>query len=618
MAGLPIRDRARRHYLHPERRLPAYEPGDADIRFGQAVGAALRAAEFDAGEIDRLFALTAFPQRHLRLVLVLYAPGCKRILASRASRDGRPAAFSAVLGRLTAHPRAAELTRRDFRLQMDFVIDAPRPLDFYAAGTMRSGDNHFEVGIDGLMFRDGAGRLQIFLPGDAYVRSAMTMGQLRHILVGAHGEDTLRAARFERFRSESYVSATGGGWCRLYRGHPLVGEITKDKVERAVRLAVDHIQRTQGADGRFLYYYDAAADSRWDHEHPRRHPERNPFYNILRHGGGGLTCAYFEKHARSGTTFDNMRRAIDFLVVQMRTQDYGGREGAFVYHEKKAKLGGSGIALYLLAEYQLLTGDDRYRVWADRLAWHLLNQITASGEFIYYNIYLDQPVSEGENGSHFSFYYPGEAVCGLAKYLRLADAEQRAEAFGHLRRALDFLIDVRPEIHAAQYTAVPSDAWLMMGIMELWDFPEMRDPRYADFVFGDAARMIDHLYKVDDAPWPDYAGAFHYRFGDLPYADGARCEGLLGAYELALKMGEGEKARQLWQALRLAAWAVMHLVNTEESIYFARNPPLALGGIRFKYTRQWFRIDTIQHVASFYAKMLPHWDRAEAATGEGG
>jgi hypothetical protein len=120
------------------------------------------------------------------------------------------------------------------------------------------------------------------------------------------------------------------------------------------------------------------------------------------------------------------------------------------------------------------------------------------------------------------------------------------------------------------------------------------------------------MYKVTDAPYPDYAGAFYYDFGDYPYADGARCEGLLGAYELAVKMGELEKQRQLWPALRLSAWAVMHLVNTEDSIYFAKKPTLALGGIRFKYTRQWFRIDTIQHVASFFAKMLPHWEEAEA------
>ncbi len=613
--GLDIRHRDARHYAAPESRLPVYEPGEADRAFMVAIEASIRAGSVDTAAIDRLFVATSFPQRFARLILILYAPGCKRILASRAGREGAQLAFSTVLARLAAHSRVGALAAQPFRVQMDFVVEPPRPMDFFAVGTTQRGDRHFEIGIDGFMFRDAAGRLQIFTPGDGYVRSTMTMGQVRAWLENVHGEQALRTARFERFRTDSYVSAPGG-WCRLFRGHPLVGPLTEAKVARSVELAIDHIRRTQEEDGRFLYYYDAATDSRRDHEHPKRDPERNPFYNILRHGGGGLTCVYFEKYARRGSTLANIRRAIDFLIARMHVRNYGGREGAFVYHEKKSKLGGSGIALYLLAEYQLLTGDERYRPWADRLAWHLANQVTPSGEFIYYNIYLDQPVSEAENGHHFSFYYPGEAVCGLAKYLHLADSATRADLVERLHRALAFLIDVRPTVHAAQYTAVPSDSWLMMGIMESWDFPEMRDSRYADFVFADAARMIDHLYKVDEAPWPDYAGAFHYEFGDYPYADGARCEGLLGAYELALKTGEMEKARQIWQALRLAAWAVMHLVNTEASIYFARNPGLALGGIRFKYTRQWFRIDTLQHVASFYAKLLPHWARAEASREE--
>jgi hypothetical protein len=473
------------------------------------------------------------------------------------------------------------------------------------------GERHFEIGLDGLIFRGPDDRVHIFAPGDGYVRSVMSMSQLRAWLAGAHGEEYLRQCEFRRFRSESYLSGPDS-WLRLYRGYPVVGTLTRDKIEHALGLAIGHIRRTQEENGKFLYYYDAALDSRRDHEHPTRDPDRNPFYNILRHGGGGLTCVYHEKYTRRGDTLENIRRAIDYLVAQTREQEYGGRAGAYIYSEKKAKLGGSGIALYLLAEYQMLSGDDRYREWADKIAWHLLHQITASGEFIYYNIYLDKPVTEAENQGYFSFYYPGEAVCGLAKYLHLADGETRRAMFERLHKALEFLILVRPQTRATEYTAVPSDSWLMMGIMELWDFEEMRRPLYADFVFSDAEKMIANLYKVTDAPYPDYAGAFYYTYGDYPYADGARCEGLLGAYQLALKMGDDERARSIWPALRLAAWAVMHLVNTEDAIYFARNPHLALGGIRFKYTRQWFRIDTIQHVASFYAKLLPFWERAEA------
>ena len=54
----------------------------------------------------------------------------------------------------------------------------------------------------------------------------------------------------------------------------------------------------------------------------------------------------------------------------------------------------------------------------------------------------------------------------------------------------------------------------------------------------------------------------------------------------------------------LVAWAALRLANTRESVYSVPNPDRAIGGIRFKLTRQWFRIDTIQHVASFYLKLL--------------
>lgn len=600
-------------YDNPDLRLPEFQPGPSDLDFLHQLKTAIVSAagvpSVDAAEIDKQFTLTCFPQQYQRLILILYAPGHKRILISRAAQD-QPVAFSVIFKLLLSHPRCQQLATLPFRLQMDFVVEPPRPINFYSVGMEVGGTRHFEIGIDGLMFYGTDNKLHLFPPGDSYVRSVMGMGQLRDYLHRAYGEKYLRTAVFKRFRSESYLSGKDL-WLRLYRGHPLIGALTKAKVERAVELAVGHIRQTQEENGKFLYYYDAALNSKRDHEHPKRNPDKNPYYNILRHGGGGLTCVFQEKYFHNGVTIGNIQRAIDYLVAHIRVQDYQGREGAYIYSEKKAKLGGSGIALYLLAEYQLLTGDTSYQKWADRLAWHLLNQITASGEFIYYNIYLDIPVKEEDNQKYFSFYYPGEAVCGLAKYLHLVDPKDRTPIFDKLRQALEFLLVVRPSTRASEYTVVPSDSWLMMGIKELWDFKEMRDPLYADFVFSDAQSMIDHLYKVADAPCPDYAGAFYYNYGDYPYADGARCEGLLGAYELAIKMGDQDKAVHIWRALRLAAWALMHLVNTEDSIYSAPYPALALGGIRFKYTRQWFRIDTIQHVASFFAKMLPHWDRAE-------
>jgi hypothetical protein len=147
----------------------------------------------------------------------------------------------------------------------------------------------------------------------------------------------------------------------------------------------------------------------------------------------------------------------------------------------------------------------------------------------------------------------------------------------------------------------------MMGINEAWNAPELRDPAYADFVFDDADKMVELMYAGDDALYPDYPGAFYYEYGDYPYADGARAEGLLAALELAHKMGDSKRTEKYAAASKKVVLATLHLANSPEAMYFADRPDLAVGGIRFKHTRQWFRIDTTQHVAGFYLKLLPSW-----------
>lgn len=593
-------------FVDPYKRMSNYEPSSVDIHLHRLLIQSLHLEVADLDAIHKVFLRSSFPKDFVRLILIMYAPSSRRILITRPINSDSTG-FIDAFNRLMVHPRRQDLASKEFRLQIDFVTHEPRAVDFHSIGMEVSGSNHFEVGVDGLLIRGKDSKLNVFSPGDAYVRSIMGMGQLRDYLNKTYGTDYLKESSFECFQSISFIS-TLTDWRALYRGHPIVGELSRDKIENALNLAVSHIKLTQEENGKFLYYYDSASDSRRDHEHPKRDPIKNPYYNILRHCGGAVTCLFHERTNKRGDTFEHVTRAIDYLLAQAKLHDYAGQEGAYIYSEKKSKLGGSGLALYLLSQFERIFGDARYRVWADRLACHLLHQITENGEFIYYNIYLDKVISELENKNYFSFFYPGEAVCGLAAYLHLLTPVQRQPVFEKVCLALSFLLEIRPITRASEYSDVPSDGWLMMGIMELWDFEEMQNPMYADFVFSDAQKMIDHMYKVTDAPYPDYAGSFYYQFGEYPYDDGARCEGLLGAFELAVKMGRQTQALALWQAMQLASWALLHLVNTPDSIYFAPNPRIALGGIRFKHTRQWFRIDTIQHVASFFAKLLPYWD----------
>jgi hypothetical protein len=593
----------------PEDQAPQYQPAVGDSSLLTAMRALLCAATTDWGDLrSAVGSAVGVPQRCDRVVLILYQPHEQRLMVVRRGGGGLCEALEQALKALKQHPRIGAFAVADHercRIQLDIIAKPPVPCDIREIGMARSGALHFEIGLDGLVLERDGKRIYV-LPGDAYVHSYMSMKQLRRRLTRLYGNDALDAFSFARFTSESYISF-GDRWVRLWRGHPLNGSLTQARLVQATELAVDHILSNQQHDGRFLYYYNAALDSRRDHEHPNRDPYRNPFYNIVRHSGGILTGLYHARLTGSDRALEPMRRAIEYLLAQTRaykTRD--GRQAHYIYYNRKGKLGGSGVGLYALAEHRRLTGDRRYDEAARRLANHIIEQITDSGEFIYYKVYLDREVTEADNGEYFSFYYPGEALCGLAGYYLyiLEDDVEKARLLAAVHRALRFLIVERPRTRASEYRALPSDAWLMMAIMEFWDEPAFHRDLYRDFVFTDADAMVRQMYTVDDAPYPDYAGAFFYEFGEYPYADGARAEGLMAAFTLAHKVGDKARMTLYGRALRLLAWATMHLVNTPESIYFAANPSVALGGIRFKYTRQWFRIDTIQHVCAFYLKMM--------------
>lgn len=595
----------------PEALLPRYVARPADSALLTAMRAALGSPQPDMKPDMKAVwaqaALSSFPQTCDRVVLTLYQPGEKRLMVARRGKTLGDA-LDRALAAVRRHARIGQFAVDDparCRIQMDILAAPPVVCDIRAIGMEVQGDNHFEIGLDGLLLEKGEAWHYI-LPGDAYVHSYMGMGQLRERITRLHGDDALDTCTFHRFTSESYVSF-GGDWLRLYRGHPLNGPMTRARLARASGLAIDHIIANMRDDGRFLYYYDAAKDSRRDHEHLTRNPDTNPYYNILRHSGGILTGLYHARLTGDERIMEPVRRAIGFLLDQARPYTTRrGEDAAYIYYNRKAKLGGTGVGLYALGEYRRVTGETTYDAAAQRMARHLVEQITDSGEFIYYKLYLDQEVTEQDNKNYFSFYYPGEALCGLAGYCLhiLRDEDEKARILEAVHRAMRFLIVERPRTRAEEYRSLPSDAWLMMAIMEFWDVPEFRRELYRDFVFSDADTMVRQMYTVLDAPYPDYAGGFFYEFGEFPYADGARAEGLMGAFTLAHKVGDQARIDLYGNALRMVAWATMHLVNTPESLYFARNPQVALGGIRFKYTRQWFRIDTIQHVAAFYLKLM--------------
>ena len=544
---------------------------------------------------------------HAGAAVTLYSPGKLRLRSVRTGPDAL-ATLSRALLAARRHDRFCEFSP-DCRITIDFFGIADQPIRFgdFKVGSLRS--DRFEFGVDGLFAKAG-GKNQYFLPGDSYVRSIYGLQALSQHLSKMLGVKDVKDCLFRKISSTSIVNH-GGRWLHLFRGHPVYDGVSIEDVETVRDRAIDHILKYRGSDGRFLYYYNAAKDNEINHEHPKRDPLADPYYNELRHSGGIITLLLAAASRGGEAVRPAVEAAIEFLL--RNSVAYVGPDGKTARHiifNRKSKLGGAGLALYALSFYQKLYESDKYSRFADEFASHLHAEILPSGEFRYYHIYLDKVISPDENQNYFSFYYPGEALIGLATYLKWVntDTERHARLAEGIRSALRFLLVDRPLIHKAHYATLPSDAWLMAAINELADLPGLDDESYAEFVFEDADRMLALMYTERNALYPDYPGAFYYRYGDLPYPDGARCEGLVAALELAMKRRDNDRIARYAGGLVKSIRATILLANTPESLYFAPNPEKALGAIRFKLTRQWSRIDTIQHVVCYYMRFLAAYE----------
>ena len=120
--------------------------------------------------------------------------------------------------------------------------------------------------------------------------------------------------------------------------------------------------------------------------------------------------------------------------------------------------------------------------------------------------------------------------------------------------------------------------------------------------------MFDNMYTEEDAPWFDYIGGFYYYKGDHVYQDASRCEGVVAAYYLAKYLGDEERAKLIMENMLLSAKGIMYTRHTQQSMYAHKYPQKSLNTFRFKLTRAWVRVDSVQHAACFFARLYKVWD----------
>lgn len=558
------------------------------------------------------------------IAITLFQDGQKSIRWI-SKRDTVLKTINRIVYKLSAHARFKDfdVANSDKCRIMLEVITEEQPLNISDLRATALDGRRFEPGITGFRLRYN-GQSHFYMPTDAVVKSHLSIRHaLNHITkrIGIAKETNKISKRIKKllsldiewFSIYSVAFVTHGNEViPLYRGYPYPMTFSSDRIREMAKKSVDWVYENMRDDGRFLYYYDGVKDTIIDHAHPTRTIENN-YYNILRHSGGVITLLRMFEMTGDDKYLKAADKALEFLVSTIRKHEYAGQDACYVFYNEKAKLGGSGIGLAALLRYRQLTNDSKYDKYIHGLANHLLSRVTDDGEMIGYYIHPafnnGNPIvspTEDEKKALFSFYYPGEALMGLALYDQQMDltAQKRDQVRSMSKKALDFLVDIRPIKYADLFQPLPSDGWLMQAIEEWAEVDEFRKKEYLDFVFNDAKQMISHMYNKDNSLYKDYKGTFFYNYGDHGYIDGARAEGLIAAYYLAKKVGREDLAEYFLENCKTVAESLMYSYNSEESTYMHKYPEKAIGTFRFKFTRHWVRVDTSQHTVCFFVRLL--------------
>ena len=508
------------------------------------------------------------------------------------------------------------------RIMIEYIIDRKK-INKNELNSERFDNGRFEIGINGLELRKD-GISYYYMPTDAITLSHMGLRSALQTLVRKTPIAKLTNSISERlnilsasndyeyylFRSRAFI--TYKNTCiPLYRGNVRYTEFSYDVLYNQVIKSVDWILDNMYEDGRFLYYYDCCDDTYKDHEHTNR-SETNLYYNDLRHCGGVIALIRAYELTSDEKYIKAAKKALNWSVSISKEHDTKWGKAYYAFYNNKAKLGGTGVLLVAMMQYRSFTGDKSFDEYIKGYTRHILSRVYKNGEILGYYIHPKyhngEPLinmTDEERKETFSFYYPGEALLGLALFANnfLDDENLAKEVRKISKKALDWIVDERPKIYADLFTALPSDAWLMQAIEEWCKDKDFQKQNYINFVFTDAATMVEKTYKRDDSPYIDYEGGYYYVYGDHYFPDGARSEGLVAAYYLAKYLKMDNLAQKLLNACKKVAMCQFHLFNDELNNYSHKNQLRSTNSIRFKATRQWVRVDSIQHVSCFFARL---------------
>lgn len=363
------------------------------------------------------------------------------------------------------------------------------------------------------------------------------------------------------------------GFATLYRSAPHVGphEVTLETLRTRLDLARQWLQNSLGEKGKmaYLYYPATGLYARNKDNMIRQFMTTYALLRLARYLNDANLLALAEKNL-----------AYNMEHYARKEED---KKIAYIFHEKKAKLGASAFALMSLLASGSFPEKDKY---VEYFANFIIGMQQPDGSF--------KTFYKPENRNDNQNFYPGEALLALMELYQTPTADKK-RILKVASNAFDYY-----KIYFEKNKNPAFVPWHTLACARL--YAVTKDKKYADFIFT----MNDWLLQIQNTPENnltkelDTLGRFYDpkqdHFGP-PHASSTAVytEGIIDALRLAITLQDKERINKYSSAIRWGLRSLLQLQFTPENSFFLAHPERLLGGIRTTETNLNIRVDNTQH-----------------------
>jgi len=514
----------------------------------------------------------------------------------------------------------------DLRLEIHVVMEKAdvEPRSSYAIFDL------WEMGVDGMMFKHHKGVKDekfTYMPGselivhsmksvDTFFRDAVKQFGWRDTRPWHDSSTHLYITRDQHFME---AEPGGGAAIRMIRGMPEVpmSDLSDSTIRQMLVDGGEWWLNNQRADGSFNYKY-------W----PAQNRLSND-YNEVRHILATRDLADTWRYRHDPRYLEGAEQAMKWLL-KYQIHDTYPKDDTLPHPPAKSmlfryplnnqevpgkpanqKLGTVAVALLGWVAWASATGDHSQDDNIRKQAEFVLSQVESNGKFTAY--YVNKTHSYYNNKNDI---VPGEAALALGMVAEYFDEPEWLEFFPK------FLDYYEPWFRTRADRKNPYGRWphhtydnnTRLDLVQFGPWSVMANKQYymitgdergARFGLEVADWMIDNYqWSEERSPFPDYVGGYYKIPSELP-AMQTFCysEGTAAAYHIASKLDPGVKDkydRSTREAIRFLK--VMQF--DDHSGYFAAEPELIHGGIKYAMNEQKIRIDYVGHGLSTLSQYL--------------